>query len=195
MRIGPQVGNTHMANSRYFWKLISRSYVASPIGDEAAYKRKLALTQERLKPDWEALEIACGSGNTALAHAPFVAHITATDFCGPMMDHGRARAKDEGMDLITFDEKRFEDINTDKTYDAVLMNSFIHLMRDWKATVRKASELTRAKGIFVSSTVSTESMGLAAKALLAVMRVLPVLPYVASISQEALTREIEAKRL
>lgn len=179
-----------MATSPLFWKWMHKNYVASPVADQAAYERKLAQTQERLKPDWDLLEIGCGSGNTALAHAPFVRSVLATDFCDPMMDHGRKRAADEGVDNITFACKRLEEISAPPHYDAVLMLNVLHLIKDWRGAIARAAELTRPGGIVVTSSFAGKDGSMGFRVMSGVFRLLPLVPFLAIFSTDELLAEM-----
>ncbi len=48
------------------------------------------------RPDDLALDVATGTGNTALALAPLVAEVTGVDLARKMLDHARLRAGAEG---------------------------------------------------------------------------------------------------
>ncbi len=182
-----------MADAVRFWNRISKRYAASPVADEAAYRRKLAETQARFQPDWTVLEMGCGTGNTAIAHAGHVAQVHATDFSEKMLDHGRERAAREGVTNVTFDCKSVAEIGTDIQYDAVLMLSLLHLVPDWRAALDKAWALTRPGGIFVSSTVCADSVPWIARVVLRLGAPLGLLPRVTAFDADALVNEIAAR--
>ena len=58
-----------------FWDRHAERYAKSPVADEASYQKKLQVTREYLRPDMEILEFGCGTGSTAITHAPYVKHI------------------------------------------------------------------------------------------------------------------------
>ena len=60
-----------------FWDKIADKYAKRPVADETAYETKLAKTREYLTPDTQVFEFGCGSGTTAIKHAPYVKHIQA----------------------------------------------------------------------------------------------------------------------
>ena len=60
-----------MVQPSRFWDRHAKGYAKRPVPDEAAYQRKLKMTQDYLTPDMEVLELGCGTGTTALIHAPF----------------------------------------------------------------------------------------------------------------------------
>ncbi|EAM49492.1 hypothetical protein WH8501_27790 [Crocosphaera watsonii WH 8501] len=66
-----------MTTSTKFWDKIADKYSKQPIVDEESYQKKLTVTQEYFNPDMEVLEFGCGTGGTAIIHAPYVKHIRA----------------------------------------------------------------------------------------------------------------------
>ena len=74
-----------MDQSARFWDKIAERYSKRPIADEAAYQKKLQVTREYLRPDMEVLEFGCGTGSTAITHAPCVKHIHAIDISPKMI--------------------------------------------------------------------------------------------------------------
>ena len=85
-----------------FWNKRADNYAKRPVSDEATYEKKLDITREYFRPDMEVLELGCGTGSTALAHAPYVKHILATDLSTRMIEIARDKAKAAGIDNVTF---------------------------------------------------------------------------------------------
>lgn len=179
-----------MKPSATFWNLIAKKYIAGDIADQATYERKLAQTQSLLQPDWTMLEVGCGSGNTALAHAPFVAKVTGIDFAEKMIEHARAQARTRGIDTATFEHKGLDDFQTDQTYDAVLMLSVLHLQPQWKQALRRAYDLTSAGGVFVSSTACITDISPVIAKVAPLISALPVLPSLVAFTQAELLHEM-----
>ena len=69
----------------FFWDKIAKRYSKQPISDEAAYQKKLQVTRGYFQPGMKVLELGCGTGSTAIAHAPFVASIRAIDISSKMI--------------------------------------------------------------------------------------------------------------
>ena len=69
-----------------FWDKRAEGYSKSPVADEESYQKKLQVTREYLKPDMEILEFGCGTGSTAITHAPCVKHIRAIDVSSKMLE-------------------------------------------------------------------------------------------------------------
>jgi ubiquinone/menaquinone biosynthesis C-methylase UbiE len=143
-----------MAGSKIFWDRIAKRYAKKPVGDEAAYQRKLATTREYFRSDMEALEIGCGTGSTAIAHAPYVRHIRATDISDKMIEIAREKAAAAKVGNVTFETGAIEDLDlANESVDAVLALSVLHLLDDKEAAVARIHDVLRPGGIFVSNTV------------------------------------------
>ncbi len=136
-----------------FWDWIAERYARSPIADEASYKKKLQITQDYLRPGMEVLEFGCGTGSTALIHAPHVKHIHAIDISSKMIEIARGKAEASRAGNITFDQSSFDDFDApDQSFDAVLGLSILHLLENRDAAISKVYRLLTPGGIFVSST-------------------------------------------
>lgn len=142
-----------MTRDSRFWDRIARKYSRRPVADEASYRKKLAETRALLGPDMEVLEFGCGTGTTAIHHAPHVEHILAIDISSAMLDIARAKAAAAGATNITFREAGIDDFEApDATYDVVLGMSILHLLADRDAAIAKVYRLLKPGGVFVSST-------------------------------------------
>jgi len=182
-----------MSDPSRFWDRISTRYARQPVADEVVYARKLAQTQERLKPDWEVLEIGCGTGNTAIAHAPHVKHVRAVDFSKKMLAYGQDRAARERVRNVQFDCAGLDDIDTSRPYDAVLMLSLLHLVPDWQGAIDKAWALTRPGGIFVSSTACMTTAALPLRLALPLLARFGLAPRISAFTADELTAAITAR--
>ncbi|SMH55497.1 bifunctional 2-polyprenyl-6-hydroxyphenol methylase/3-demethylubiquinol 3-O-methyltransferase UbiG [Maritimibacter sp. HL-12] len=182
-----------MTNPARFWDRISARYARQPPADEASYARKLAQTRARLQPDWELLEIGCGTGTTAIAHAPHVKRVRAVDFSEKMLAHGRERAAREAVENVVFDCAALDEIDTSRPWDAVLMLSLLHLIPDWRGALDRAWALTRPGGIFVSSTACMATMSLPLRMVLPLLARLGLAPRLSSFSPDELAAAIAAR--
>lgn len=142
-----------MAAAHAFWDKMAARYAAQPIADETAYQRKLAETRARLRPDMELLELGCGTGSTALVHAPHVRHIRAVDFSGRMIAIARAKAEAAGISNVSFEQGAVETLAlAPASLDMVLALSLLHLLRNKHAVIAQAFHALKPGGLFVSST-------------------------------------------
>ncbi|MEE4299280.1 MAG: class I SAM-dependent methyltransferase [Pseudomonadales bacterium] len=176
-----------------FWDRIAPRYSEQPIADEQSYARKLAATRARLRPQMRVLEFGCGTGSTALEHAPHVAHVDATDVSAAMIDIGREKAERAGVTNVRFRRIGLEDFEApDGSYDVVLALNLLHLVPDRTAALAKIRRLLKPGGLFVSSTVCLADRLWLLRPVIPVMQWLGKAPWVAFTRSEAVLREIEA---
>lgn len=156
---------------RQFWDKIAAKYAARPVGDEAAYQRKLDETRALLRPDMSLLEIGCGTGTTALAHAPHVHDIRAVDVSGAMLDFGRKAAAERGITNVQFDRAAADTLDPPPaSRDMVLMLSLLHLLDDPDAAIAMAARTLKPGGYLVTSTMCMADHMQIVKPVIAVMR-------------------------
>jgi ubiquinone/menaquinone biosynthesis C-methylase UbiE len=139
--------------SARFWDRIAKGYTRKPVVDEAAYQKKLQITREYFRLDMNVLEFGCGSGATAISHAPYVKHIEAIDVSSRMLEIARQKAEAANVGNITFRQSTIEEYSApDESLDAVLGLSILHLLADKEAVIAKVHAMLKPGGIFVSST-------------------------------------------
>lgn len=74
-------------------------YLTSPVHARGgSLARLLALVEPR--PEWSVLDVATAAGHTALAFAPFVRRVTATDITPEMLPLARRQAAERGLDNV-----------------------------------------------------------------------------------------------
>ena len=174
-----------------FWDRIAERYARKPVPDEAVYRRKLAITQRYLRPDMALLEFGCGTGTTAIEHAPHVNSILATDISGAMLDIARLRAADAGVDNVHFRQQTLAQLTlANGSLDAVLGLSILHLLDDRGAALAKVHRLLKPGGLFISSTPCLADSLWFLKPLLAVGSRLGLVPQVQFFSRDNFQREL-----
>ena len=140
--------------STSFWDRIAERYAERPVPNEAIYQRKLALTRQYLRADDSVLEVGCGTGSTALSHAPYVSHIHATDVSGGMIDVARRRAGQSDVSNVTFEAAAIENIDLpDESVDVILALNLLHLVADRQAAIEDMQRWLKPGGVLVTSTV------------------------------------------
>ncbi len=143
-----------MAESEKFWNKTAERYAKSPVSDEATYQQKLAETQSFFTPDMRILEFGCGTGTTAVHHAPHVLHIDAIDISENMLEIGRGKAREAGVENITFTRGTLTEFKAETaSLDVVLGLNVVHLLPDRQAVIAEVVRILKPGGIFVSSTV------------------------------------------
>ncbi|MDC0737435.1 class I SAM-dependent methyltransferase [Cognatishimia sp. SS12] len=145
----------------FFWNKMARGYARSPVADQSAYEHKLAVTASHLKPTDRLLEFGCGTGTTALIHAPRVAHVDAIDFSSEMIAIAKEKAWDQSCRRVNFAVAAIEDWpipDAGAAYDVVLGMSILHLVKDVNQTLTRVNQMLKSGGLFFSSTVCLGEM-------------------------------------
>ena len=137
-----------------FWDRVADRYARKPVADEAAYQKKLQVTRNYLRREMEVLEIGCGTGSTAIVHAPHVTHIHATDVSTRMIEIAQGKADAAGVRNVTFETLAMDGIQKpDESLDAVLALSVLHLLEDRADVIARVFRWLKPGGVFVTSTV------------------------------------------
>lgn len=142
-----------MHNAAKFWDKIAPGYAKQPIADPEVYEEKLRVSRGYLNKDLTVLELGCGTGSTALVHAPNVHHIHAIDISPQMIQIARAKATDAGIQNITFEIRDLNNLNGSiGSYDAVLALSVLHLLDNKEDIIRQVFKTLKPGGVFITST-------------------------------------------
>lgn len=178
-----------MVEAGQFWDRIAPKYTASPIRDMASYEITLAKTRAYLSPQDRVLEIGAGTGSTALLLAEDCREITATDISDKMLDVGRETAKTEGVENISFETRRAEDM-PEGPFDAILAHNLLHLVEDLPGILAASFAALRPGGRLITKTFVKPRGGLyleyrLMKLALPVMQWLGKAPYVGFHTEEA----------
>ena len=180
-----------MAQPSQFWDRHAKGYAKRPVADQAAYEKKLQVTQDYLKPDMEVLELGCGTGTTALIHAPFVRHIRAVDISGKMLEIARAKAESGGIGNVTFEQSSIDELNAeDASYDAVMGHSILHLLENKEGVIDRVYRMLKPGGVFVTSTVCLGGTLPVLRAILPIGRFLGLLPLVKFLTADELEADL-----
>lgn len=167
-------------SSASFWDKAAAKYAARPVSDEETYQRKLAITREYFTPESAVLEFGCGTGSTAIAHAPFVKSILATDISGEMIGIAKAKAAEAGVQKIDFKQTTLEGVDAaPSTFDVVLGLNILHLLPDWEAAIARSHDLLKPGGVFVTSTGCLGDGISMFRLIIPIMRLAGKAPYVA----------------
>ncbi len=137
----------------WFWNRMANRYSKSPVADEEAYQKKLEVTRKYLQPDMDVLEFGCGTGSTAIVHAPYVKSITAIDISKNMLQIARNKAEAALIRNIEFKQSGIEEfVAGSQSFDVVMGHSILHLLKDKDVVISKVFDMLKPGGIFVSST-------------------------------------------
>lgn len=181
-----------MVEHREFWDKRADKYAQRPVADEATYQKKLDITRKYFRKDMEVLEIGCGTGSTAIAHAPYVKHVLATDISPRMIEIARDRAEAAGIANVTFE---VQDAGTpgvpDASLDAVMAHNLLHLLDDREQVIEDIYRRLKPGGVFVTSTACIRDMVLPLRLIVPVGRFLRIFPPVKVFSAANLRASLE----
>lgn len=142
-----------MDQSIQFWDKIADRYAKKPVSNEEEYQKKLSITQQYLRPNMKVLEFGCGTGSTALVHAPKVSSYTAVDFAPKMIAIADEKLKNNPIKQLDFKVASLEAFQPEQAeYDAVLGLNILHLVENRDKTIEQVFALLKPGGVFVSNT-------------------------------------------
>ncbi len=180
-----------MRHPSNFWDKIAEKYAKRPVADEAAYQRKLEVTRGYFRPDMAVLEIGCGTGSTAIAHAPYVKHIRATDLSAKMIEIAKTKARESGIANVEFEQAALDTLTApDASYDAVMGHSILHLLEDMDGAIANVYRLLKPGGVFVSSTTCIGDFMAWFKFVARVGRFFGVIPFVRIFTEHELVESL-----
>ena len=99
-------------------------------------------------PQWQALDVATGTGHLARALAPRVKHVTAVDLTPAMLAEGRRLAQEAGLGNVHFEEGAAERLPyADAAFDLVATRLSLHHMLDARPAVAEMTRVARPGGV------------------------------------------------
>ncbi len=138
------------------------SYVASPHHASGPdLWRLVELAGEH--PSWKALDIATGGGHTALAIAPHVAHVVASDITEPMLEAARGFILGKGATNVDFALADAEALPfSDESFDLVTCRIAAHHFPEPARFCSEVLRVLRPMGLFLFQDQVTPEDGEAA---------------------------------
>jgi ubiquinone/menaquinone biosynthesis C-methylase UbiE len=119
-----------------------------PHAEGYSLARAVELVQPQ--PHWRGLDIATGAGHFALAFAPHIAHMTATDLTPKMLTVAAELAQTRNIANIDFQEADAQDLPFDAAvFDLVLCRIAPHHFPDVAQFVAECARVLRPGGVFV----------------------------------------------
>src|SRR5882757_9386245 len=101
------------------------------------------------QPAWTALDIATGAGHVALALAPHLAHVVASDLTPQMLGVARGLARDRNIVNMSVADVRAEALPfADATFELVTCRIAPHHFDDVRAFVTESARVLRPGGLF-----------------------------------------------
>lgn len=176
-----------------FWDWIASRYSRQPVADEAAYEEKLVRTRRFIEPGCQLLEFGCGTGSTAIAHAPYVDCILATDISANMLAIAREKAAQAGLTNVSFEQAALRDLKISaEHFDVVMGMSVLHLLPDIDDDIARIHTLLKPGGIFVSSSPCIADMSVLLRFAAPLFSWMPFLPSIRVFSMEELVTTLQS---
>jgi len=101
----------------------------------------------KAQPTWRALDIATGGGHTALAFAPYVREVVATDITREMLQAAERFVREKGITNVSFQEADACDLPfQDAGFDLVTCRVAPHHFPDCALFVREMARVLRPGG-------------------------------------------------
>lgn len=136
-----------------FWNFMAERYAKSPIGNIQRYQQKLEATQSYFNENMEVFEFGCGTGMTAILHAPFVKSYLATDVSPKMLEIAQRKPEYKFMKNLTFQELAIEEWpDEEEKFDVILGLSILHLLNEPDEVIKKVHKMLKPNGFFITST-------------------------------------------
>ncbi|MGB8646338.1 MAG: methyltransferase domain-containing protein [Anaerolineae bacterium] len=123
----------------------------------ASLARLVELTQPR--PEWLVLDVSTGAGHTALAFAPHVARVIATDLTPQMLDTARALSDKRSIKNIEFKPADAQALSFgDNTFDLVTNRIALHHYTDARKGIAEMARVCKPGGLigFTDNIVSPD---------------------------------------
>ena len=176
-----------------FWNRIAKRYAASPIADTISYEYKLLETQKLLSASMTVVEYGCGTGSTALIHAPCVAHIDAVDISESMLRIAEQKRLDANIENITFHQATIEGFKApQESYDVAMAMSLLHLLSDKEQALAEIYSQLKPGGYFISSTIFMSEGFWFLRYVFPILQWFGGVPPVRFFKEKALIKSIEA---
>lgn len=180
-----------MEKQSKIWDRFADGYAKKPIDDEDAYQRKLEVTRKLLRPDMNVLEFGCGTGGTAILHAPYVKHVHAIDISTKMLKHANSKLAESAVTNVSFERAGIDDFEApDGSYNVVLGLSILHLLADKESAISKVYKMLKPGGYFISSTVCAGDTQKYLKIVASIGNMFGFLPLIKVFSTDDLVKSI-----
>uniref|UniRef100_A0A7S3YDG3 Methyltransferase domain-containing protein n=1 Tax=Heterosigma akashiwo TaxID=2829 RepID=A0A7S3YDG3_HETAK len=174
------------------WNRFADGYAKQPIKDEESYQKKLEMTREYMAPHSKVLEFGCGTGGTALLHAPYVSSVHAIDISSRMIEIAKQRQKETGIENVDFQCTGIDSMDVpDESYDIVLGLSVLHLLPNKDGVMKKIYNKLKPGGYFMSSTICMGDMSRMIRWVTSPLSFLGVLPELNIFTKAELTQSME----
>jgi ubiquinone/menaquinone biosynthesis C-methylase UbiE len=111
-----------------------------------AYLRWM-VEQLDLRPHFEVLDVAAGTGHLSRAIAPHVRRVVALDLTPEMLAHGQHEAEQQGLTNVVFEQGEAEHLGyANEAFDFVVTRFSLHHFADARGPVQEMARVCRRGG-------------------------------------------------
>jgi len=147
-------------NQGIVWDRFADHYSKQAIADVDAYQEKLQRTRAYLQPQFDIVEVGCGTGGTSRAHAPWVRHVLGTDISNNMIAICNQRKQEEQVKNVDFSVGTTETLNIPNgSKQVVLTLNVLHLVPNRSQELATMRSWLSPGGVLVTSTPCIGDMG------------------------------------
>ncbi|WP_068081786.1 class I SAM-dependent methyltransferase [Polycladidibacter stylochi] len=148
-------------NQQAFWDKAAPKYVAGKIEDMQSYIFTLERTRSYLQPQYQVLEVGCGSGMTAHKLAPSVREIFGTDISSAMIGYAQKTAAEKGLINAHFvQEDAMLSAENKQDFNAILAFNVLHLVKGLPEHLQRYHSMLAPGGFLISKTICLPEKGL-----------------------------------
>ncbi len=166
-----------MKKSEWFWDWRAKPYDKQAQEDEA-HTRAVERFAKYLEANHTVLDYACGTGVVSFKIAADVKEVHAIDTSAGMIDLAKERAREREVANVHFARKTIFDEGLGReSYDVILAFNILHLLKDARKAVQRASELLKPGGLIVSVTPCLGGAGVVLRTLLPLVSKVGILSY------------------
>ena len=179
-----------------FWDKLAKKYAAKPVEDQAAYEKKLEMTTALLTGQDHVLEVACGTGSTAIHIADYSKHVTSTDYSPEMIRIAKDKANSAQIANITFEVASVNDLPAlEEPPRVILADSIINLVDDPAKLIRDLAAALPTGGYLISTTACIRDFMPWLRFIAPLLRILGVIPHISIFTQNDLVGWMQAADL
>ncbi|USG60088.1 class I SAM-dependent methyltransferase [Sneathiella marina] len=142
-----------MSKPKEFWDKSADNYDRTEERFEHIHQTSRECAKRHLKESDVVLDYGCGTGTTACELASHVREIQGIDIAGRMIELSKEKAAANGIGNVSFAQADIFDEGYSKgSFDVILAFNMLHTVPDPQRVVRRAHELLKPEGSFISVT-------------------------------------------
>lgn len=142
-----------MNKPKDFWDKSAKNYDRTEERFEHIHQTSRECAKRHIRETDIVLDYGCGTGTTACELASHVAEIQGIDISPRMIELAKQKATVNGLDNVSFAQADIFDEGYSKgSFDVVLAFNMLHTVPDPQRVARRAHELLKPEGVFISVT-------------------------------------------